>query len=94
MLNDKHLEKSIAHRRAEIEVLPFYLMKVMSLEQDIIKLENYQLDVNEMRKRAKGITNIPDFVIAVADSEYLRGKLLIKYKQELEEWKVEIKRLQ
>ncbi|MGN5650906.1 hypothetical protein [Bacillus sp. Brlt_9] len=94
MLDDKYLEKSIEHRRAEIEVFPFYQMKIMSLEQDLTKLENDQFDIEEMRERAKGIINDPDFVIAVADSEYLREKLLNCYRKELSEWESWLKRLQ
>ncbi|MED2737146.1 hypothetical protein [Bacillus toyonensis] len=93
MQDDKYLEKSIEHRRAELEILPFYQMKIFSLERDITKLETYQFDVDEMRRRAKGIVNGPDFVIAVADSEHLREILLKQYRQELDEWESELKKV-
>ncbi|WP_088363442.1 hypothetical protein [Bacillus cereus] len=94
MLDNKYVEKSIEHRRAEIEVFPFYRMKIISLEQDLTKLEDDQFDIEEMRERAKGILNDPDFVIAVADSEYLRKKLLNWYRKELSECESCLKRLQ
>lgn len=94
MPNDSIFEKSIEYRRAEIEILPFYRMKIITLEQDITKLENRQFDVDEMRQRAKWIEDTPDFVIAVADSEYLREMLLNRYRKELSEWESWLKRFQ